>query len=438
MKQVLRNEGGVALITALMTLAVVSLLGAAALTIAGGTINQTTWDRSSNQAFAIAEAGFDQAVARIRNENLEASFTAQLLNGEAEVTITQINMMMYRVRSVGAQPSLASPKARRAIQAVIIHLDPKDIFFADSAQGTLLGSTTFDGPLYVRDELRASGNSVFTTGPFFVKDDPATLNPTGDLTLEGSDQMGTVAEPVYLFVAGSYDPNFSGLHAEEVFSVVPDLTMPIINIDAMPGERASADLVLDDDGITNGTFVWPPYSGNGPMPTGVVFDQSTPDLTTGTVGDGYLKWTKATKTLVIDGKVFIDGNVTFDVMASSITYEGQGTIVANGNIAIRSEFMPADPASDWPETDAIGLVTPYEIDMTAKPGDDIYAFTYAYEKITFDKPFNFYGNATSQALVTISNPRITVQMNVDKDDMPPGMPEMDAFTTVTGWKEVQP
>lgn len=429
-RKLAHKEEGAALVLAVTTLFIVSVLGAAALITAGGSINQTAWDRSSNQAFAIAEAGFDQAVARISNGDSGTGFTAQLLNGEAQVTITPLNMMMYRVKSVGAQPSLSAPKARRAVEAVIIHLDPKDVFFAEGAEGQMLGSTTFDGPLYVRDVLQDSGNSVFTTGPFFIKDDPATDAYNGDLLIQGSSSMGTVAEPIYLFVDGYYDPDHSGLFAEEVFTDVPDLTMPVIDNSDMPDQRAAADLVIDDDAVTNGTFEWP-SSGSG-----VMFDKDTPDLTTSTV-DGSLKWTKATKFLEIDGKVFIDGSVTFDVGNSSIAYKGTGTIIANGDIAVRSEFKPHD-LTHWPDNDAVGFVSPDDMDLTAKANDEIYAFCYAYDKIYFSKSFYFYGNATSQLLETKSNPHITVQLNVDKSNMPPGMPEIDSFTSVTGWREVQP
>jgi hypothetical protein len=427
MKRIIKNESGAALIIAITTLAIVTLLGAGALMLANGTLNQTVWDRSSNQAFQAAEAGFDQAMARIRNGQSTDDFTAQLKTGEAQVTITKINIFMYKVRSVGAQPSLAKPKARRAVEAVIMHLDPKDVFFADACQGTVIGSTTFDGPLYVRDRMEVSGNSALTGGPFFIKDDPATVGDTGDLYLDGSSSMGTAANPIYLFIDGALDDQ-GDLYTQEIFTDVPDLKMPIINADMMGAKRDEADLVIDSD---------PGVPPNGLTP--LVFDKNTADATWGTYPTGpYLKWTKSTKTLEIDGQIFLDGNLAFGSnQVAKVTYAGRGTITANGNIAINSEFAP-NPSSNWPDTDAFGLVTPYDIDVNGKTGNEVYGVLYAYGTITMKKQIQFYGNVTASTLDFDNNPHVHVATQLDDSNMPPGMPEIEAMTSISGWREVQP
>ena len=442
MKQLYESEDGAALILALMALMITSILGAAALTVAGGTINQTVWDRSSNQAFAIAEAGFDKAVARIRNEELaEMEFTTRLLNGEAKVTMTKINMMMYLVKSVGAQPSLADPKARRAVEAIIVHLDPSDVFFADGAQGTVVGNASLDGPFYSRDVLKISGDANWTGGPFFIKDDAADVTYGGDLLLEGASTMGTAAEPVYLFVDGYYDQTLEGgrLNTVQVFSDVPDLEMPIINTDNLDEQVASADLVIDDtSAVINGSFNWGASSGGGgSSSTGMIFGNQSPSDSWGTAGSGYLEWDKPSKTLTIDGKVFVDGHISFTI---DVTYRGTGTLVANTDIAIEGSFVPHD-LTHFPDRDAIGLISPDTLSVHAKNNDEVYAFAYAFAKADFKWGHDFYGNVTTGMLdfgQGSANPSLHITTNVDPNDMPPGMPEIDSITSVTGWREVQP
>ncbi len=248
------NERGVALLVALGTMAIISVLGIAALTVASGSIDLTVWDMSSNKAFQVAEGGFNQALARAREGTLidGGDFTAHFPNGEASVTVTGVNSFIYVIKSVGAHPNLAEPKARRAVQATIVSIDPEKVFFADSAQGVVLGSATFDGPLYVRDELALSGNGRFYSGPLFIKDAPATLSPTGDLDMAGSAEVGTAGSPIILFVDGTYPAANPNLHADAIFTDVPDLEMPVITGDDLQDLRDAADVVIDNDNDTDG------------------------------------------------------------------------------------------------------------------------------------------------------------------------------------------
>ncbi len=419
------RQDGAALVLALTTMFIVSMLGAAALSVAGGTINQTVWDRSSNQAFHIAEAGFDRAVAQIRNEEGGTGFTTQLLTGEAAVTITNLNQFIYRIRSVGAVPSLADPKARRAVEAIVLHINPAEIFFADTPQGTVLGRTTFEGPLYVRDMLLANGDASFDGGPFFVKDDPATDDPgdpTGDLDLGGSGSMGVDA-PVYLFMDGRVVDTDPITVNDEIFTDVPDLQMPLV---VESDERVDAELVIDSDGNTNGSDP-------------IVITKNTASFEEGSYPGGpYLKWTKSEKKLEIDGKIFLDG--AFEIgnnQLKEVTYEGRGTIFSTGDISIGGGFAPS-PTTDFPEDDAFGLVTNGEMMIKANSGYNISAILYAYTKLTMRNQIEFYGTASTKLLNFDNNPQVHVESQLNKGNMPPGIPEMEAMTTISGWREVAP
>lgn len=70
----------------------------------------------------------------------------------------------------------------------------------------------------------------------------------------------------------------------------------------------------------------------------------------------------ATGVLYVSGTVFVDGPVTFDRSAGPITYVGNGTIVANGDINLECDLRPygtnvQGENNKW----ALGLVTPSDI-----------------------------------------------------------------------------
>lgn len=443
---IFRDEQGVALVTALITLVIVSMLGAAALTLAGGTINQTVWDRSTNEAFHIAESGFDKAVARIKNGETNITFKTGIGSGEASVTVIS-NGMVHKIRSVGAQPSFASPRSRRAIEAVILHLDPSQVFFSnsfgtDKAKGRLYGVASVQGPLYSRDAINMSGNSVLTGGPFFVKDDPATLSPTGDLVLGGSSSMGTVGSPVYLFIDGDYTPG-SNLHTLEIFRDVPDLEMPVIDENAMPAQRNGANLVIDDDGVNNGSMnsvINSTKASERDLDTVEFTDNTDSTDIVSPDGLGRFKWDKASRTFTIRGKVFLDGDLQI-VQGTGGTkkafYTGSGTLVVYGNIGLLCGLEPTVLA-DWPETSAFGFITPKVADFSATSGAQIYAVVYAYKQFKVVKQLTFRGLATSQEMSLDNNPTLIFENELTDATMPEGTPEFDPFTAISGWREVQP
>lgn len=431
MINLLRNDKGAALISTLGVLAVVAILGAGALTLAGGSLNQTMWDKASHQAFNVAEAGFDQAVARAREGTLDEDFVAILPNGEASVTVTALGSFFFSVKSVGAHPNLSEPEALRAVAGKITAIGAYEVLFADGASGIVLGSTKIDGPLYVRDYLGLSGDGAFTGGPLFIKDNPATPARTGDLELGGSSSVGTAADPIFAFIDGTYPASSPNLHTIEIFRDVPDLEIPVItdSLEDMNGQRDLADLIIDDDGLTN---------GSNPL----TFDKNASPVTYGSYPAGpYLKWetpTNKKRILRIKGSIFVDGPVSMGAnQIDLIEYYNKGTIIANGLIAINSAFMPS-VVSDFPASTAVGLLTGSQVDINPKSGDSVYALVYAYEQINFVSQQDFYGSAMTQVMDVRNNPFLHIVEDLSAWDLPPGMPKVAPGISVTDWKEVVP
>ncbi len=432
MSRILKTESGAALLITLGALAIVSILGAAAITVAGGSLNLTEWDKSTHQAFNVAEAGFDQAIARARNGTLDGDFTTTLANGEASVTVTTLTDFIYYIKSVGAHPSLSDPQARRAVEGKVTAISSYNVMFADGAAGVILGSATLDGPLYTRDHLTLNGFGQITGGPLFIKDNPATSDHTGDLELQGNAFVGTAADPIYAFIDGTYPPPNPNFNTIAIYSDVPDINMPVVSdsLEDMNEQRGLADLVIDDDGVTN---------GSNPL----VWDKNAPAVTYGVYPAGpYLKWEIVPgnkRILRIEGIVFVDGAVSLgENRIGQIEYTGKGTIIANGPIAVNSELQPTI-LSEFPDTSALGLVTGSQIDFSPnKTSDSIYALAYAREQVNFTRQFDFYGCVMTDIMDVRLNPHLHITTDLSEWDLPPGMPEIDASTVVTDWREVAP
>ncbi len=432
MSRILKTESGAALLITLGALAIVSILGAAAITVAGGSLNLTAWDKSTHQAFNVAEAGFDQALARARNDTLDGDFTTTLENGEASVTVTKLAEFIYYVKSVGAHPSFSDPKARRAVEGKITAIGSYNVMFADGAAGTILGSAEIIGPLYVRDFLSMNGFGQINGGPLFIKDNPVTSDHTGDLEMQGSAFVGSPADPIYAFIDGTYPPPNPNFNTIAVYSDVPELEMPIISdsIEDMNEQRGFADLVIDDDGVTN---------GSNPLS----LTKNTPAVTYGSYPAGpYLKWEitgQLTRVLRTKGIIFVDGSVEMgENKINQIKYSGKGTIIANGPIAVSSELEP-EVISEFPDTTVIGLVTGSEVDLDPnKSMDTIYALIYARDRVNFLRYFDFYGCVMTDILDVQQNPTLHITTDLSAWDLPPGMPKIEASTVVTDWREVAP
>lgn len=444
MKHLLKNEAGAALIVALGALVILSLLGAAALTVAHGSINQTVWDRSSNQAFGVAEAGFNQAIYRARAKTLTpGTYKIVMANGEASVTVTGAGGI-FTVKATGAQPNLASPKARRAIEGRINVLNPYDMMFAngigedDEGGIELEGNATINGPVYARDLLSLKGTGVggkITGGPVYIKDNPATTNPTGDLLMSGDAQIGTPGSPVTMFIDGYYSVTGNAeLYASPIYSNVPDLTMPTVTLADMPAYRTRANVVIDGDAVTDGDYN---------KPNGLILDGSHVSQNW-TNGSYYLRWTrsadKKSAVLEINGTIFVDGDVRVGSASNNdlnITFSGNGTIVANGKIAIESNFTPVGGGGTFPATNLIGFVSPKETEVEPKAGSTVYAILYGYEEVEIEKQCTFYGSAMSNAIEIENNPQVNIVTNISAY-LPPGMPAVQGNTSLTDWREVRP
>lgn len=436
--RLLREERGAALLVALGVFVIVSVLGITVLTTAGGSLNLTMHDRASNQAFHLAEAGFNRAVYQARaNSITTGTVVLQFDHGEASVTVAGITSFLWNVKSVGIMPYQSGLTTRRAVEGKVLALNPYNMFFVSGGMSDQVeGNAQINGAFYVRDLLELSGSGAgagtISGGPLFIKDNPGTPTPTGDLQMSGNAQVGSPGSPIYAFIDGTYQSN-GQLYTTAIYSDVPELTMPqITNADMGYYRDNVATLIIDND-----TTV--PPNGNRDL----ILDRNAADQTYGNwPTDNYLRWDisadRRTATLYIDGTVFVDGKLKLgDNNMTRIDFAGRGTIYANGEIAIDTELVPDGGAATFPVTNRLGLVTPNEADLDPKAGDTIYAVIYAREEIEYDKAMTFYGTGLTNKMDFNANPTLNIVAGL-AGNMPPGMPEIQTQTAITDWREVKP
>lgn len=446
MKNILHDESGVALLVAVGVLAIISILGIAILTTAKGSIDQTVSDRSTNQAFGVAEAGFNDAVFKVRQNGLAAgTYRTTLKNGEAEIVITGSDSI-YKIRSTGAVPSLDATNARkRAIEGQVSSINAYDMIFSSGGGGNgaikINGNAEIWGQVYCSDKLDLGGaGGKIHDGPIYIKDNLGTPSPTGDLALSGASTIGAPGEEVLAYIDGSIS-GIDNLYASAIYSDVPDLTMPSVETSDMPAYRAKAStsgVIIDDNCVTEGS-------------EDLDLDGSVSSFTTETAdGTYYLRWTVSgsgnnkTADLEINGTIFVDGNVSIGNNNGSkdvrITYTGKGAIVSNGSFSVLSQLMPAGctpgATETFPSQNILGFVSPYTGLIHTKTDKYVYGTFYALNEFKIDKSMIFFGTAISRQQTISNTPKLHIIPT--SADLPDGMPAVEPLTTLTSWREVSP
>lgn len=431
---ILKDEQGSALIIALGVVVVLFVLGMAVAGSAENSILRTVWDRDSNQAFHTAEAGFNQAIYRVREGTLyPGTFTAKVSGGEYKVKVEGMtggaNEYLFNIKSIGASPNFAEAKAKRAVEARVAALNPYNMFFVSVSVGdVVVGNATINGPFYTRDYFELSGTggpeAKFTGGPLFIKDNPSTSNYTGDLSLKGNAHVGEDANPVYLFIDGRILSGASNVHSKGTFTDVPDLNFPTVTAqDLQTTYKAKADEVITNLPVVKGirTLTLNKAGGNYTSPQ--------KRLT--------LQWNGNNGLLIVDGTVYVDGYLKIGSnigVSTNIYFRGKGTLLVNGQVTLESNLLPE---TTFPDPDALGIVSPYQAQVTPRSGESIYAILYARAGLSFEKDASFYGVGLTEKMEFKNNPDLYFVDGVGQN-LPPNMPVAESQVSISGWNEVPP
>lgn len=353
-----REESGIALVLALISMLVLSSLTAAVLF--STTVNHRNALRSSegDRAFALAEDGLADAEGRLytaveggcTSNCVPASSFAQdsgtvsysgTLAGSTW-TLSGTGTIDGLSRSVSAQANVPPPQTIP---------DPTiwNYLYSNSQTSCLAlsGGSTINVPLYTQGPLCISGGAHFTG---------SDLEVNGALTIGGGSNIGTVSQPITkLDIAGTCTQTGTGLpnpvcdgktgliHASTVgSSVSPTLTMPATNFSAVYAAQAAAAKtgcpagLFDNDATLNDSLSAASLT-NALFPVTYYPAPSSYDCH---VGTGELKWTQVSGssngTLLVNGTFIFDGSLNLGSTngGQKVTYVGGGTLYFTGSVFV--------------------------------------------------------------------------------------------------------
>lgn len=399
----LREDSGVALLTVIGVIAVLTVLTTSAFYLARESYVSVERNDAHAQAFQVANAGIDTVYADLAtNAGGEAVLahydeprTIEVGGGSTDITLERVGGIEYLVTSTGYAPDGTSEQ----VKVRFYYLNLWEMFIAAGEDqdsiggGAINGNASVDGPFYVRGDLGATGSTDFTRGPLFV---------TGDITMKGNFTIGTSATPIDVYVGGTYPEGSKNFYAKRVSNSVPDITAPPLDdafmdtalsrakqesYDDMQGTpelqevvRTNTETLLNSgDASSYGSALsgwtrpkapaastWYKYIGpdDGRSATGA----GTTDLVVGGTGswgswenDGHgyttgqwddFAYDDTKNILYVEGTVFIDGDLT---IRDDVKYRGNGALVVNGDVHIEGYFTPL--GKEMSAGEVIGIIS---------------------------------------------------------------------------------
>jgi hypothetical protein len=369
-RRLVRDESGIALVLALITMLVLASLTSAVLFSVTVNHRNALTSAEGDQAFALAQDGLADAEGRLytavkancsTNCVPSSSFAqdggtvvyAGSLSGSTW-TLTGTGTVGGISRTVSAQANVPPPQ---------VISDPTiwNYLYVDSAASctTLSGGTTVNVPLYTQGSVCLTGGSHFTG---------ADLEVGGSLSVPDSgSSIGTSSTKITkLDVAGACTQTKSGqnwpcngngptIWASAVGSALSPagLTMPAINLAGVYATQAAATKsgcpanFFDNDSTLNNSLSSSTLTSTlFPVPwVAPSYDCK--------VGANEIKWTQAGSgswngTLYVNGTFIFDGSLNV-VSGQQITYYGGGTIYFTGGVTLSSGAICGGPSgcSNW-------------------------------------------------------------------------------------------
>lgn len=429
LRELVRDDDGVALITVVGVIAVITIISVLAFTLATQSLTDSARTQRQTDAFQAANAGIDAVQSEIERLKGGDQVLGELphVQVEGEVSSSHSTYSAGATYTADAEylaisTGTSATGARETIQVKFFYLNLYDMNLAAGSNqsltaggGGINGTSNVTGPFYVRGSVELGGTSFVHNGPLFVKD--------GSITLQSnSSEIGEASNPIRVYVSDAY-PSTDNFHASSISQAVPLIQLPKVDESYMDTQwsnarKESCDNIMgplsrseitnlestDSNPLTYTTMQPPssatwtrskaPGSSNCYKYIGPEAGYTKP-LGTGTAalhlgrtgsfgswgasgaraGDGHYSrdshddfaFNDDTNVLYVEGTVLVDGPLYID---EDITYVGNGAIVANGPIVVNGAVKP-DVGFDAANTDhqALGLVTPTTITINYQTGN---------------------------------------------------------------------
>ncbi len=475
-KRIIKDEQGIAMVVVVGLMLIITALAFGSIAVSESDLKLSARDQESMQALHIAEAGIQKTLWQLEesgNNIPEKRFSVPVGNGTASVNAMQDSgsQWYWTIESSGT-----CGQAHRKIKVTVFNFSLWNLnmglgqnnSLASGGNG-LLGTTSIDGPFYVRGNVQLTGNSSIMGGPFFIK--------TGTLRfMDNGSNLGTESSPVAAYIEpadGNEDildkrgeplnPGDPQVKVSQLSNQCPDVQLP--PMDSLDFYRQTAttessdtippvlpytetgftsfsgkNKVLDDDG------------GVTHMPLEARHNYLLNDSVESFGTENGLKWDKQNRNLYVNGTVYVDGNLTIgDSMSGAITYYGRGTIVANGTITINGKLRPPyDPvkhAYDINGTHVLGLVTDETININTigsgscdRTSPDVSGAFFASKEVKINQNNTTFVGSMIAGVLDIANGTNNSHLFTHPslpDFLPPSLPGSTKFLAMTSsWREV--
>ncbi len=480
------RDDGVVLPLVMGIISVLTVISVASFALASNALHETTRTQGETVAFQIANAGVDAALEQVyRSGFVEDNFpaSADLSGGTYVVEVERLDNSEFQLTSVGTD-------ATGFTETVVVrffYINLWEMVFAAGTQesltaggGGITGNSNVTGPFYVRGTVNTNGAAYIHNGPWFVD---------GNVSAGGNTEIGSTTNPIQVYVSGSYNLTGNATDYLRNFSVaVPKLELPRLGADELLIAAGKAQAESIDNLI--GTPEWsagPNYEAEEGVQDPLAYDTIDPPNTAGFTreyarkddvelhrfgykyigessspseprqgssslvigpwsfgawpGNGYpvdstsnddFAYDAATRTLYVEGTVFVDGPVTF---TEHIRYRGRGTIVANGDVLIQGALHPDNTGATEAERrkmgprHVLGIATPGNITVQGptgnvpkpEPTDPPYhsLAMYAAETIAFTTN-NYYVGSIVAGQINMGNNNVHL---VTDPDLPEFLPD---------------
>lgn len=348
------DERGIALVMALGTLIVLSIVTVALLSYTSDNVRSVHYDGARQKAASLAEAGLNDAYSILSNAtdprnpaSLPPGSTTY--DGGSASWSGVINGDTWTVTSTSTvkNPSGAADVHRTVTGQLRIGVDGTgwapawQYVYADSTTTCtdVKNSATISAPFYVRGDLCLKNSAALTASQITVK---------GKITLENTSSIGQSGSPIDALHVGSNGCGFKDgpyslancdsahrVYATTVDSTFANIAKPTVDLPywyayAKPGPKQNCTTGSFPGGFDNNSVM----DKSRPKVTLLPATAYSCTVTSGSSTLGRISWTPGSPgTLSISGVIFFDGDIE---IGGQGVYTGRGTIYTSGKVTFQN------------------------------------------------------------------------------------------------------
>ena len=366
LRRLLQEECGIALVSAISILGVLSASGATLIHYSDASARTARYSNAGAAAHGLAEAGVANGLSILNSatDPLAPSLLPATTVAMGEGTVTFSGQLTGEIWTITATAKAKNPTgavndvertvtAQAEVRGIVpgATVDYWNRFYHDNP-GTCLTIDTVTIP----SSVSTRGN-LCLTGPAKITGSTSIVEVGGNITLQSSSSIGNAGQRIAeAHVAGTCKYGSAParrpcgaadrVYANTITTSPTRLTRPALDLPywyehAMPGPKYPCTVGSFPNGFDNDSI----YNNSRPGGTsvdsaGIRYAEVTPLTRSYTcqVKDaggnllGEISWNHITHVLKIHGSVFIDGDVRFDDDGQLVNYQGRGIIFAAGDV----------------------------------------------------------------------------------------------------------